>query len=91
MTDDKLKKLRVYYHLSFSPKAPASFPGGPGRLCAPAVARVFQDELQRIEADFKGLVPQLDMRAHILSSDQGLFDSCVKVHGTNEEIRASWR
>ena len=70
MTTDQLKKLRAYYHSlrRFQP----IFEDATGVVHV-ATVNNFEEELQRIEKDFGGLLPQLDTRPHIISSNKQQF------------------
>jgi hypothetical protein len=62
MTSDQLKKLRAYYH-SLRNLQPV-FEHAPNGIVSEASVRVFEEVLQRIEGDFKGLLPKLDTMSH---------------------------
>lgn len=70
MTADQLKKLRAYYH-SLRRVQP-NFEDATGVVHV-ATVNNFEEELQRIEKDFGGLLLQLNARTHILSSNNKHF------------------
>ena len=75
MTRDQLKKLRAYYHSLRNLQS--VFEQSTKRLVSEAEGRILEDALQRVERDFKGILPPLDVRLRWPGFDRHLKTGTV--------------